>query len=59
MSARDLPLAAGIAASIDFDARLATFDGGDGTLVGLSAEIWTIIEPEALKIVEAYWGHWT
>ena len=58
MSTRDLPSPASIAAAIDLDARVVAFDGGDGTLVGLAAELWSILEPEAAAIVDAYWGHW-
>nr|WP_217430314.1 methyl-accepting chemotaxis protein [Sphingomonas bacterium] len=43
--------------TIDLDARVAAFDGGDGLLVRDAAELWQIIEPEAVKIVDAYWGH--
>ncbi|WOK38310.1 methyl-accepting chemotaxis protein [Sphingomonas sp. C3-2] len=30
----------------------------DGTLETLCAEIWGLIEPEALVIARAYWDHW-
>lgn len=58
MSASDLPSVNSLAAGIDLAARIAAFDGGDGTLVHRAAELWTIIEPDAATIVEAYWGHW-
>ena len=58
MSVIDLPSVSSIAATIDLDARLAAFDGGEGTLVARAAELWTIIEPEAPAIVDAYWNHW-
>ena len=59
MSASDLPSVNSLAAAIDLDARIAAFDGGDGTLVRRAGELWTIIEPDAAAIVDAYWGHWT
>ncbi|WP_242097902.1 MULTISPECIES: methyl-accepting chemotaxis protein [unclassified Sphingomonas] len=57
--ATDLPQPTTIAAAIDLPARLRAFDGGDGTLVSSAAELWTIIEPDAALIVDAYWAHWS
>jgi methyl-accepting chemotaxis protein len=53
-----MPVPASIAAKIDLRSRIKAFDGGENTLVARAAELWTIIEPDAGDIVEAYWGHW-
>jgi len=53
-----LPPPASIAASIDLKSRIKAFDGGENTLVERAAELWSIIEPDAPDIVEAYWSHW-
>ena len=58
MTATDLPQPTTIAAAIDVSARIRAFDGGDGTLVRCAAALWSIIEPDATVIVEAYWEHW-
>ncbi len=54
----DLPPPTVITVEIDLDARVRTFDGGDGSLVRLAAEIWSVIEPRADEVVVAYWDHW-
>jgi methyl-accepting chemotaxis protein len=53
-----LPPPASIAARIDLPSRIKAFDGGDDTLVAQARELWTIIEPDAGEIVDAYWDHW-
>ncbi|MEA1085669.1 MAG: chemotaxis protein [Sphingomonas sp.] len=53
-----LPKPASIAAAIDLRSRIVAFDGGENTLIPRAAELWTIIEPDAPTIVEAYWAHW-
>ncbi|MCU6453839.1 methyl-accepting chemotaxis protein [Sphingomonas sp. A2-49] len=53
-----MPPPASIAAAIDLKSRIKAFDGGENTLVERAAELWTIIEPDAGDIVEAYWAHW-
>ncbi|MFG6281938.1 methyl-accepting chemotaxis protein [Sphingomonas sp. S6] len=53
-----LPPPASIAASIDLASRIKAFDGGDDTLAEQARELWTIIEPDAGDIVDAYWDHW-
>ncbi len=53
-----LPPPASLAAAIDLRSRIAAFDGGENTLVERAAELWTIIEPDAADIVDAYWAHW-
>ena len=53
----DLPVPGSIAAHIDLGARIAAFDA-DGTLEASAAELWTILEPKADEIVDAYWGQW-
>jgi methyl-accepting chemotaxis protein len=53
----DLPAPGTIAANIDLPARIAAFDA-DGTLVRQSRELWTILEPRAGAITEAYWDQW-
>ena len=53
----DLPVPGSIAAHIDLGARIAAFDP-TGTLEASACELWAIIEPEADKIVDAYWGQW-
>ena len=58
MSDIALPPPASIAAAIDLKSRIKAFDGGENTLVDRAAELWTIIEPDAADIVEAYWSHW-
>ncbi|MCP3734913.1 methyl-accepting chemotaxis protein [Sphingomonas sp. RP10(2022)] len=58
MSDITLPTPASIAAAIDLKSRIKAFDGGDETLVRQAAALWTIIEPDAPEIVEAYWAHW-
>ncbi|RZM35946.1 MAG: chemotaxis protein, partial [Sphingomonas sp.] len=53
----DLPVPGSIAAHIDIGARIAAFDP-EGTLESNACELWAIIEPEADKIIDAYWGQW-
>ncbi|WP_447412309.1 hypothetical protein, partial [Clostridium perfringens] len=53
-----LPQPTTIAAGIDLTSRIKAFDGGENTLVSRAAELWSIIEPDAAEVVEAYWGHW-
>ncbi len=53
-----LPPPANIAAGIDLRSLIQAFDGGENTLVARAAELWSIIEPDAARIVEAYWSHW-
>ncbi len=53
----DLPVPGSIAAHIDLAARIAAFDA-DGTLESSACELWGILEPQADKIVDAYWGQW-
>ncbi len=52
-----LPQPTTIAATIDMAARIRAFDGGEGKLIARAAELWDIIEPEADRVVEAYWTH--
>ncbi|WP_112382020.1 methyl-accepting chemotaxis protein [Sphingomonas sp. GM_Shp_2] len=54
----DLPVPTTIAATIDLDARIRAFDGGDGNLRRQAAELWELVEPRIDDIVEAYWEHW-
>ncbi|WP_343526459.1 methyl-accepting chemotaxis protein [Sphingomonas sp.] len=54
----DLPSPTVITANIDLAARILAFDGGDGSLVQRAAELWSVIEPRADEVVEAYWHHW-
>ncbi|BCI72189.1 methyl-accepting chemotaxis (MCP) signaling domain protein [Sphingomonas sp. S17] len=54
----DLPSSTIITAEIDLDARIRAFDGGDGSLIRISAELWPLIEPRADEVIEAYWQHW-
>ena len=58
MSDIALPQPTTIAAAIDLTSRIKAFDGGENTLVQRAVELWSIIEPDAAEIVEAYWGHW-
>jgi len=53
-----LPAPTTIAAAVDLPARVRAFDGGGGTLVAEAAELWSIIEPDADEVVNAYWDHW-
>ncbi|WP_210356733.1 MULTISPECIES: methyl-accepting chemotaxis protein [Sphingomonas] len=53
-----LPQPTTISASIDLSSRIKAFDGGENTLVSHAAELWSIIEPDAAEVVEAYWDHW-
>ncbi len=53
-----LPPPTTIAATIDIQSRIQAFDGGENTLIARARELWTIIEPNAAEIVEAYWQHW-
>ncbi|MDY0959689.1 MULTISPECIES: methyl-accepting chemotaxis protein [unclassified Sphingomonas] len=54
----DLPPPTAITAGIDIDTLIRTFDGGDGSLVRLAADVWTVIDPRADEVVVAYWEHW-
>lgn len=58
MSDIALPPPASIAAAVDLKSRITAFDGGENTLLARARELWTIIEPDAAEIVEAYWAHW-
>ena len=53
-----LPTPTSIAATVDLQSRIGAFDGGENTLLARARELWTIIEPDAPGIVEAYWSHW-
>ncbi|KQO56416.1 methyl-accepting chemotaxis protein [Sphingomonas sp. Leaf257] len=54
----DLPPPTEITAGIDLDARVRAFDGGDGALTRLAADLWPAIESRADEVIEAYWNHW-
>ncbi len=53
-----MPAPTTIAATIDIQARVRAFDGGDNSLIANAAALWSIIEPDADEIVEAYWTSW-
>ncbi|SEM80325.1 methyl-accepting chemotaxis protein [Sphingomonas gellani] len=53
-----IPAPTTVAATIDLDALIRVFDGGDNTLVERAGELWPILEPDAAEIVQAYWDHW-
>jgi methyl-accepting chemotaxis protein len=46
-----------MSARIDVAARLRIFDF-DGTLLRSSREVWSVLEPEARAVSEAYWQQW-
>ena len=54
----DFPTPGMIAAGIDIPARIRAFDGTDRSLVRAAAALWSVIEPNAHEIVDAYWAHW-
>jgi methyl-accepting chemotaxis protein len=58
MTATLMPAPTTIAAGVDLAARIRAFDGGGNSLVAEAAELWTVIDPDADEVVEAYWAHW-
>ena len=46
-----------VAASIDLATRLRVFDF-DGSLADAARAVWTLIEPDAPLIAQAYWTQW-
>ncbi len=58
MTDKTLPPPTTIAAMIDLDQRIRAFDAGGGTLLQRARDLWTVLEPDAEEIVEAYWSHW-
>ena len=56
-STSNLPAPGAMSARIDVAARLGIFDF-DGTLLQSSREVWTVLEPEARVVSEAYWQQW-
>jgi methyl-accepting chemotaxis protein len=57
LSKTDLPTPGLLAAKVDLATRLRVFDH-DGSLAAMAREVWSIIEPDILKISEAYWQQW-